>query len=97
MNGRGLARWVGYGEWESYSDPEGLANETVWQIVVDSRGVVWAGTGDGVFRGEKTGGTYRFRRANEFPRGAAIAMVMGSDGAIWVAPSGRSAGAPGSA
>ncbi|MCS7044210.1 MAG: hypothetical protein NZR01_15605, partial [Bryobacteraceae bacterium] len=88
MNGRGLARWVGYGEWESYSGSEGLANETVWQIVVDSRGVVWVGTGDGVFRGERENGRYRFRRATEFPRGAAIAMIMSSDGAVWVAPQG---------
>lgn len=88
MNGRGLARWVGYGEWESYSSSEGLANETVWQIVVDSLGVVWAGTGDGVFRGERMRGSYRFRRAAELPRGAAIAMAIGSDGALWVAPQG---------
>lgn len=88
MNGRGLARWVGYGEWESYSSAEGLANETVWQVVVDSRGVVWAGTGDGVYRGEKTAGVYRFRRAAEFPRGAMIAMTQSTDGAIWAAPQG---------
>lgn len=88
MNGRGLARWVGYGEWESYSGAEGLANETVWQIAVDAAGVVWAGTSDGVFRGEKAGVSYRFRRAAGFPRGAVIAMVIASDGAIWAAPQG---------
>lgn len=88
MNGRGLARWVGYGEWESYSSAEGLANETVWQVVADPQGVIWAGTGDGVYRGEKRNGGYQFHRAREFPRGAIIAMVRSTDGAIWASPQG---------
>jgi len=73
MNGRGLARWVGYGEWESYTSAEGLANETVWQIVVDPLHRVWAGTGEGVFRAERQGtftvsGARRsFRKAPSLP------------------------------
>jgi signal transduction histidine kinase/ligand-binding sensor domain-containing protein/ActR/RegA family two-component response regulator len=89
MNGRGLARWVGYGEWESYTSAEGLANETVWQIVVDPLHRVWAGTGEGVFRAERQGNIYRFRRAPEFPKGAVVAMALGKDGALWAAAGGR--------
>lgn len=86
MNGRGLARWIGYGEWEGYSEAEGLGNGTVWQVVEGRDGTVWAGSGDGVFRAERTDTGYRFRRVPEFPRGAIIAMLAAADGAIWAAP-----------
>ncbi len=86
MNGRGLARWIGYGEWEGFSDREGLGNETVWQVVVGAGGTVWAGTGDGVYRADAAGGTYSFRRVPEFPSGPIIAMLAARDGAIWAAP-----------
>ena len=85
MNGRGLARWIGYGEWEGYSGTEGLSNETVWQVVPGSNGTIWAGTGDGVYLGTRQTATYRFRRAPEFPSGAIIAMLKARDGAIWAA------------
>ncbi|MEJ5369229.1 MAG: two-component regulator propeller domain-containing protein [Bryobacteraceae bacterium] len=86
MNGRGLARWIGYGEWEGYSEAEGLGNETVWQVAEGGDGTVWVGTGDGVYRGEWSGAGYRFRRVPEFPKGAIIALLAASDGAIWAAP-----------
>jgi signal transduction histidine kinase/CheY-like chemotaxis protein/streptogramin lyase len=86
MNGRGLARWVGYGEWEGFSETEGLGNETVWQVASDAGGAVWIGTGDGVYRAERSGVTYRFRRVSELPSGPIIAMLAARDGAIWVAP-----------
>ncbi len=86
MNGRGLARWIGYDEWEGYSEAEGLGNETVWQIVASRDGTVWAGTGDGVYRGVRSGASHRFRRAPEFPSGPIIAMLAAADGAIWAAP-----------
>lgn len=86
MNGRGLARWIGYGEWEGYSEVEGLGNETVWQVVTGRDGAVWAGTGDGVYRANYAGAAYRFRKAPEFPSGPIIAMLAARDGAIWAAP-----------
>lgn len=86
MNGRGLARWIGYGEWEGFSDNEGLGNETVWQIVAGPGGDVWAGTGDGVYRVTDTGCAYSIRKAREFPSGPIIAMLAARDGAIWAAP-----------
>ncbi len=86
MNGRGLARWIGYGEWEGYSEAEGLGNETVWQVVEGKDGTVWVGTGDGVYRGEWSGKGFQFRLAPEFPKGAIIAMLAASDGTIWAGP-----------
>ncbi len=86
MNGRGLARWIGYGEWEGFSDTEGLGNETVWQIVVGAGGQAWAGTGDGVYRAVDNRGGYSFQKAPEFPSGPIIAMLAARDGAVWAAP-----------
>jgi signal transduction histidine kinase/CheY-like chemotaxis protein/streptogramin lyase len=86
MIGRGLARWVGYAEWEGFSEAEGLGNETVWQVAAGPGGTVWAATGDGVYRAERHGMTYRFRRVPELPSGPIIAMLAARDGAIWAAP-----------
>lgn len=51
LAGRGLAKWLGYGEWESFSAQSGLTGETVYEILPEKDGVVWAGTEAGLFRG----------------------------------------------
>ena len=34
--GSGLARWLGYGEWQNWTSHEGLSRESVWSITRDS-------------------------------------------------------------
>ena len=42
--GSGLARWLGYNEWQSWTDREGLSRESVWSIARDPGGRLWVGT-----------------------------------------------------
>ncbi|HXP87973.1 MAG TPA: ATP-binding protein [Bryobacteraceae bacterium] len=42
--GSGLARWLGYNEWQSWSDKEGLSRESVWSVARDAGGRLWIGT-----------------------------------------------------
>jgi signal transduction histidine kinase/CheY-like chemotaxis protein/streptogramin lyase len=59
MNGAGLAKWLGYKEWESWSEAEGLSHDIVWSIARDSGGVLWVGTGDGLNRLDRAGSAWR--------------------------------------
>jgi signal transduction histidine kinase/ligand-binding sensor domain-containing protein/ActR/RegA family two-component response regulator len=42
--GSGLARWLGYNEWQSWTSREGLSRESVWSFTRDAVGRMWAGT-----------------------------------------------------
>jgi diguanylate cyclase (GGDEF)-like protein len=64
--GRGLMRWVGYREWESFTSESGLQNETVYQMLPLPDGTVWAGTEGGLFRGHKVNGVWAWRSQPQF-------------------------------
>ena len=48
--GGGLARWLGYREWISWTDKDGLQDDSVWSITRDRQGAIWAGTDLGLYR-----------------------------------------------
>ena len=48
LAGLGLARWLGYSEWENWGTPEGLANDSIWSIHRDAAGTIWVGTRTGL-------------------------------------------------
>jgi signal transduction histidine kinase/CheY-like chemotaxis protein/ligand-binding sensor domain-containing protein len=43
MSGGGLARWLGYGTWDAWTDNDGLPHPMVWSITGDGKGGVWCG------------------------------------------------------
>jgi signal transduction histidine kinase/ligand-binding sensor domain-containing protein/CheY-like chemotaxis protein len=40
--GDGAKRWLGYEEWEGYTKQDGLNNESIWTLLRDEQGVLWA-------------------------------------------------------
>ena len=44
LAGRGLARWRGYREWESYTSESGLRNDLVYEILPRTDGSLWVAT-----------------------------------------------------
>ena len=46
--GTGLQRWLGYNQWESWTESEGLSRNSVWSILRDGAGTLWAGTQRGL-------------------------------------------------
>jgi len=84
MNGRGMARWVGYGEWEGFAENSGLESETIWQIVPDGAGGVWVATADGLFHGRREGAGYRFQRHQATGRVDIQSLAREADGSLWV-------------
>ena len=55
--GSGLARWLGYAEWQGWTTREGLSRESIWSITRDTTGRLWVGTQFGLnYSYEKSAG-----------------------------------------
>jgi len=48
--GFGVARWLGYQQWESWNAADGLTNDTIWAIRRDANRDLWVGTDLGLNR-----------------------------------------------
>ena len=48
--GVGVARWIGYGEWEAWTKAQGLPSDLIWSIRRDRKGAMWVGTSLGLAR-----------------------------------------------
>ncbi|HXJ38163.1 MAG TPA: two-component regulator propeller domain-containing protein, partial [Bryobacteraceae bacterium] len=92
LAGRGLARWLGYGEWESFSAQSGLTGEAVYEILPLPGGVVWAGTESGFFKGVRHGGTWIWQQQRQLGSTPVHAVRQTSDGHLWLGTDGSGAG-----
>ena len=85
LAGRGLAKWLGYGNWESFSAQSGLTGETVYEILPRPNGIVWAGTEAGLFKGERTtGGQWSWRGVKSVGAFPIHAVQAAHDGKLWL-------------
>jgi ligand-binding sensor domain-containing protein len=50
MSGGGVARWLGYSEWEAWTKAQGLPSDLVWSVRPDRKGALWMGTSLGLAR-----------------------------------------------
>ena len=55
--GSGLARWLGYNEWQSWTTSEGLSRASIWSVTRDAAGRVWVGTQFGLNLAANTSGS----------------------------------------
>jgi diguanylate cyclase (GGDEF)-like protein len=83
--GHGLSRWLGYGNFESWTPAQGLAAAPVWSVLRSaSRGIV-TGTRAGCYRIDEA-----LRRAvpcgiDGMPQGEIQLMTERTDGSLWIA------------
>jgi signal transduction histidine kinase/ligand-binding sensor domain-containing protein/CheY-like chemotaxis protein len=84
LAGLGLARWLGYSEWQSWSTPEGLPNEAIWSIHRDAAGTLWVGTRSGLafWRGPGTPAQWSVRP--EFAGRMILSMAHSRDNSLWI-------------
>jgi signal transduction histidine kinase len=81
--GAGLTRCFGRGEWESWTEAQGLPSDVVWSILRDRKGALWVGTAQGLARME---GQQPFRTwTRKDGLGGENVRWLGqtSDGSIW--------------
>lgn len=88
--GRGLARWLGYEEWEAFKEESGLASEVIYEILPLADGL-WVATEGGLFRGRKTGDSWKWEQLQGLAGVPVHALKRVPDGRLWLGTEGRSA------
>ena len=84
LAGRGLARWQGYRQWESFGPESGLGSDVIYEILPSPGGRVWAATQSGLFRGEHRNGALSFRSQPQFAGITIHAVRADKSGALWL-------------
>ncbi|MEO8049488.1 MAG: two-component regulator propeller domain-containing protein [Acidobacteriota bacterium] len=82
--GSGLARWLGYGEWQSWTAHDGLSRESVWSITRDGNGRMWVGTQFGLNYAEEKGGRLTWKRLPVEGLEMVRALATNPDGTLWI-------------
>lgn len=82
--GSGLARWLGYSEWQSWSDHEGLSRESIWSITRAAGGRLWVGTQYGLNYAEDRNGRLTWRRQPIAGMEMIRTLAAARDGTLWV-------------
>jgi signal transduction histidine kinase/ligand-binding sensor domain-containing protein/CheY-like chemotaxis protein len=88
LSGAGLARWLGYDEWQSWTRSEGVAGNNLQAIHRDRSGTLWIGTERGIQRMGHDGKISRAWTDKDGLGGIKVrAITSGADGTIWVGSS----------
>src|ERR1017187_351714 len=81
--GSGMARWVGYGEWEAWTKAQGLPSDLIWSIRRDRKGALWVGTSLGLARLEGRQPPRTWTRKDGLGGDNVRWLGETGDGAIW--------------
>jgi len=81
--GAGVARWLGYGEWEAWTKAQGLPSDLIWSIRRDRKGALWVGTSLGLARLEGQGPPRTWTRKDGLGGDNVRWLGETSDGAMW--------------
>ena len=81
--GAGVARWLGYGEWEAWTKTQGLPSDLIWSIHRDRKGALWVGTSLGLARLEGRGPPRTWTRKDGLGGDNVRWLGETADGAIW--------------
>ncbi len=82
--GSGLARWLGYDEWQNWSDRQGLSRSSVWSIARDAGGTLWVGTQFGLNYGQMQNGRLVWKPKPIPGRDMIRSLASGMDGSLWI-------------
>ena len=82
--GSGLARWLGYNEWQSWGEREGLSRESIWSITRDASGRLWVGTQFGLNYAEQKDGSLVWRSQRVAGIDMIRALAAAPDGTLWI-------------
>ena len=82
--GTGLARWLGYSEWQSWSEREGLSRESIWSIARDAKGRLWVGSQFGLNYAETSNGRLTWRQQPLAGVEMIRTLAPAPDGSLWI-------------
>ena len=81
--GAGIARWLGRGEWESWTTAQGLPSDLIWSIRRDRKGALWVGTSSGLARLEGQSQTRIWTKKDGLGGDNVRWLGETSDGSMW--------------
>jgi signal transduction histidine kinase/ActR/RegA family two-component response regulator len=81
--GAGVARCLGYGEWEGWTKAQGLPSDLIWSIRRDRKGALWVGTSLGLARLDGRGPPRTWGRKEGLGGDNVRWLGETADGAIW--------------
>ena len=84
LNGGGLMRWLGYPQWESFTEAEGLSSESAWAIRRNRAGVLWSASNTGVSKFHEDSRRWEDLRAPGLTSVVATSLAPAPDGSLWV-------------
>jgi putative nucleotidyltransferase with HDIG domain len=82
--GRGLVRWVGYGEWEAFTSDSGLGSDIVYEVLPLADGKIWVATEAGLFHGEKVHEVWTWRRQPQLGTFSIHSIRADQLGRLWL-------------
>jgi len=83
LNGAGIVRWLGYPNWELWTEAEGLSSESVWGIRRDRSGILWSIHDNGVSR-LNAARQWEDLKVPGLPAAQTISLAPAPDGSLWV-------------
>ena len=92
LEGRGLAQWLGYREWESYSTASGLGNDLVYEMLPRPDGSMLVGTEGGLFRGERRQLSMVWKQVAGVGNSPVHSLQLAPDGDLWLGTETHGAG-----
>ena len=85
--GSGLARWLGYDEWQSWSDREGLSRGSIWSVARDASSRLWVGTQFGLNYAVESNGRLTWHERPLAGIEMIRALAASPDGGLWIGAS----------
>ena len=84
--GLGLARWLGFAEWESWGRSQGLPHEAIWSIHRDAAGTMWVGTFQGLAfsKGGTAVAPSQWTVQPQFAGRMVLSIAHSRDNSIWI-------------
>jgi diguanylate cyclase (GGDEF)-like protein len=92
LEGRGLAQWLGYREWENYTTASGLGNDLVYEMLPRADGSMLVGTEGGLFRGERRQLSMVWKQVAGVGNSPVHSVQLAPDGDIWLGTETHGAG-----
>jgi diguanylate cyclase (GGDEF)-like protein len=84
LAGRGLARWRGYREWQSYTAQSGLGSDLVYEILPLADGSLRVATEGGLFRGVRQGSGVAWSKVAGVGSVPVHSVRLAPDGDLWI-------------
>jgi diguanylate cyclase (GGDEF)-like protein len=83
--GNGVIHWIGYQDWEGWSDIQGLPALEIWNVLPFTPGGLYVGTGKGPgWIDLRTGTAHKLFSSKNWAYGQVSAMGTNRDGSLWV-------------